>query len=280
MPAADVDLRASISRFVFREMPTIDGYLESQDALIIAALLQEQQRRGFGGSIVDIGVYFGRSYFLFRKLAAPDTKVVGVDLFGLDLNGSGADRYSIFLDNGRRLGLPVDEESIIAADSTSLPASTILQKGGKAGFVSIDGGHSLSHVKADGELARKCLSDHGIMAFDDMHNPLWPEVTVGVADFIRASRGVFCVVGFSRFKSYLCRTEYRDLYTEVLASSPYLKFMEKKEVEYLGSRPLFLRVPIGNRILHALFQHLRLSRLSELAFSRRREHRSGDGVRA
>jgi hypothetical protein len=279
MPAEDFDRRASVSRFVFREMPAIDGYLEPQDALIIVALLEEQRRRGLGGSIVDIGVYCGRSYFLFRTAAGPDAKIVGIDFFDLDPEGRGGERYSTFLHNGRKLGLQVDEESIIAGDSTSLTASAILQGGGQAAFVSIDGGHGLGQVGADGELAKECLSEHGIVAFDDTHNPLWPEVTVALADFIRASGGTFCVVGFSRFKSYVCRTEYGGVYREVLLNSPYLTFMEKEEVEYLGSKPLFLRVPIGNRILHAVFRYLRLWRLSEHAFSRFRRHRSRAGAR-
>src|SRR6185312_8438431 len=212
MSSADAEAHASVRRFVFREMAAVDGYLEPQDSFIMAALLEEQQRNLLQGSIVDIGVYFGRSYFLFRKASAPGTKVVGIDIFDSDATGSSEDQYSVFLENGRRLGLPVDEGLIISGDSTRLPASAILQKGGKARFISIDGGHTLAHVKADGELASECLCNHGIIAFDDTHNPVWPEVTVGLADFIRRGGGSFCVVAFSRFKSYVCRAEYRDLY--------------------------------------------------------------------
>jgi hypothetical protein len=268
MSSADIERHASVRRFVFHDLTAIDGYLEPQDSFIIAALLEEQQRKLLEGSIVDIGVYFGRSYFLFRKASAPGTKVVGIDIFDSDATGSSEDQYSVFLENGRRLGLPVDEGLIISGDSTRLPASAVLQKGGKARFISIDGGHALSHVKADGQLASECLCDHGIIAFDDTHNPVWPEVTVGLADFIRNSRDAFCVVAFSRFKSYVCRAEYRDLYRDVLSNSPDLKFLEKEEVEYLGSTVMFLQVPVGNRILYELCQRVGLSGLSGLALSR------------
>ena len=167
MPAADADRHASFRHFVFRDLPGIRGYLEPQDALIISALLREQRNSHLAGCIVDIGVYFGRSYFLFRKIASPGTKVVGIDVFDSKSIGSETDQYSAFLDNGRRLGLPVDESLVLAGDSTILPAAVILQKCGKAAFVSIDGGHRLDQVKADAELASGCLADHGIEPVDE-----------------------------------------------------------------------------------------------------------------
>lgn len=266
MPPEGQDRHASLRRFIFRALPTIEGYLEPQDALIAACLLEEQQRNGLAGGIAEIGVYFGRSYFFFMKAAPPGEKVVGVDIFEPAEIGTKRDPYAAFLAHGARLGLAVDENRIIRADSRLLAASAIVEQCDRVRFFSIDGGHSLGHVKADSALASACLADHGVIAFDDAHNPLWPEVTIGISDFIRENRGAFCVVAFSRFKAYACRLKYRNFYRKALAGSPLLNCLGREEAEYLGSKALFLRVPMRNRLLHEAFQRLGLPTLAERAF--------------
>jgi hypothetical protein len=266
VPPDAPDHQASLRRFIFRELPTIEGYLEPQDALIAGCLLEEQRRNGLAGGIAEIGIYFGRSYFFFMKAAPSGEKVVGIDLFEPGETATQADPYAALLAHGARLGLPVDRDLIIRADSRLLAAPAITEQCGKVRFFSIDGGHSLGHVKADSALARACLADHGIIAFDDAHNPLWPEVTVGISDFIRENRGGFCIVAFSRFKAYACRLEFRGLYRRVLMDSPFLDCLGKEEAEYLGSKALFLRVPMRNRLLHEAFLRLGLPAIAERAF--------------
>lgn len=262
----DTARHASVKKFIFHNLPKITGYLDPQDALVFATLVEGQQRSRITGGIAEIGVYFGRSYYLLRTVSSPETNIVAVDIFDSNAIGSDSDQYSTFLQNGRRLQMPVDENLVITADSTTLSPAEIVERCGPVRFFSIDGGHSLDDVKADSNLASACLSDDGIIAFDDAHNPRWPEVTIGVSDFIRRNEGKFSVLAFTRFKAYVCRVQHQSFYRDVVMNAPNLACLDKEEVEYLGSKAIFLQVPAKRRILYEMFQRLRLPSLAERAF--------------
>jgi Methyltransferase domain len=250
--------KADIRRFIFRKLARIDGYLEPQDAFVFTALVRGQELAKIAGGIAEVGVYFGRSYFLLRRVASPDTKIAAIDLFDSHAIGSQVDQYSQFLENGRSLSLPVDERLVIAADSTTLLPGAILEKAGKIRFFSIDGGHAIGNVKSDSALAKECLCDSGVIAFDDVHNPRWPEVTIGLSDFIRENDGKYSVIAFTRFKAYVCESDQLSFYRHVLLDSPILRPLERDEIEYMGSKALFLHVSVKRRILYEIFQRLRL----------------------
>jgi hypothetical protein len=195
-------MKADLRKFIFDDLQTVEGYLDPPDALVFLSLLQAQSDKGLNGGVAEIGVFYGRSYFLFKKLCNGGDKVLAIDLFDIDQQTSGGvTQYSRFLENGERLGLPVDENLIITGDSTKLPASEITDKVGRIRFFSIDGGHMLNHVVSDSVLAMDTLADHGIIAFDDTFNPAWPEVTVGVSDFLRSRKDEFAAFCMTKYKT-------------------------------------------------------------------------------
>ena len=165
-------MNSALRKFIFHDLHTVEGYIDPPDALVFLSLLQGQNNGGFAGGIAEIGVFYGRSYFLFRKIVGEKSKIVAIDLFDIGEGGNGElPQYARFLANGRRLGIPVDEDLIITGDSTQLQAKEIVERAGRIRFFSIDGGHMLSHVAADSGLAMASLAGHGIIAFDDTFNP-------------------------------------------------------------------------------------------------------------
>ncbi|MDT9121787.1 hypothetical protein RSW84_30500, partial [Escherichia coli] len=77
--------------------------------LVFKALLQAQTRHHLQGGMAEIGVYYGRSYFLLRRFAQTKEKVLGVDLFEMDPPEDGSlDQYDRLMENGRRLGFAMD----------------------------------------------------------------------------------------------------------------------------------------------------------------------------
>lgn len=260
-------MKSSIRKFIFHDLQMIDGYIDPPDALVFLTLLERQKDRHLDGAIAEIGVYYGRSYFLVRKIAGAEEKILGIDLFDIGETADGKKpQYSRFLENGRKLGLPVDEDLIIAGDSTRLSPSQLIEKAGRVRFFSIDGGHMLEHVVADSGLAREALADHGVIAFDDTFNPAWPEVTVGLADFLRACNGALSAFCMTKYKTYVCRSEYRDLYREIIANSPNLTAFDHIETEFLGAPVTRLHNPIRRRMVYEFMMRTGMSALSERAY--------------
>jgi len=256
---------AAIRKFIFHDLQTIEGYIDPPDALVFLAILQHQALAGFEGAIAEIGVYYGRSYFLFRRICGDEQRIVAIDLFDLDSATKGSAQYLQFVENGRRLGLPVLEDLVIKGDSTLLKPADIFAKVGPVRFFSIDGGHMLHHVMSDTHLAADTLTDHGIIAFDDTFNPTWPEVTVGVADFLREQQGEFAVFCITKYKTYVCRRAFHAEYSRAIAASPDLAAFEHVETEFLGSKAARLENPMRRRLVHQLLVRSGMSVFSERA---------------
>lgn len=257
----DTDIR----KFIFDDLQAIDGYIDPPDALAFFSLLQSQETGGLTGGIAEIGVFYGRSYFLLRKIAGPREKILAIDLFTLPQDGH-TSQYDRFVENGRRLGLPVDENLIVRGDSTQLWAADITGRVGKVRFFGIDGGHMLRHVLADGRLAMDSITEHGIIAFDDTFNPAWPEVTIGLADLLRDSGGAFCAFCMTKYRTYVCRREFHGFYRQVIANAEHLTAFDHVETEFLGTEATRLHNPMKRRMAHELMNRLGMRAFSEKVY--------------
>lgn len=260
-------MNSSLRKFIFSDLQTIDGYIDPPDALVFMTLLQSQMGKHFGGGIAEIGVYYGRSYFLMRKICGERQPILAIDLFDMNEGEDGQPlQYQRFVENGRRLGLAVDQDLVIRGDSAALRPSELMDKVGPIRFFSIDGGHMLHHVMSDSALATGALADHGIIAFDDTFNPAWPEVTVGVSDFLRQQEGRYTAFCMTKYKTYVCRSEFHALYQEAILSAPDLAAFEHVETEFLGSNAVRLHNPMGRRMVYELMNHAGMRALSERVY--------------
>ncbi|MFD1745705.1 class I SAM-dependent methyltransferase [Rhizobium helianthi] len=254
-------------KFIFQSLSTIEGYIDPPDALVFQALLHCQQQRQMAGALAEIGVFYGRSYFLMKQLSKGHSPILAIDLFDLDEDRAGEpQQYQRFLDNGRQLGLPVDETNVIRGDSCSLTPDAILSRVGPVRFFSIDGGHHLHHVASDAALALECIAPHGIIVFDDTFNIAWPEVTVGVADFLRQHADTLCCFCVTKYKTYVCHRSWRDFYVETIRQAKQLSALERSEIEFLGSSIIKLHTPLGRRVMFEIMRRSGLGSLSGRAF--------------
>jgi len=255
-----------LRKFIFRDLQTIEGYIDPPDALVFLSLLRAQKKSGLEGGIAEIGVFYGRSYFLLKKISEGD-RILAIDLFDLCQTPDAAPtQYARFIANGRRLGLAVDEELVIRGDSTLMRADEIILKVGRTRFFSIDGGHTLQHIAADSRLATDTLADHGIIAFDDTFNPAWPEVTVGVADFLRDRNDMFSTFCMTKYKTYVCRNEFHEFYLQAIAEAPDLLAFDHVETEFLGAKVTRLHNPISRRMVYELMMRSGMRALSERVY--------------
>ena len=260
-------MNSSLRKFIFHDLQTVEGYIDPPDALVFLSLLQAQKQQGMGGGIAEIGVFYGRSYFLLKKISDDSDKVLGIDLFDIGQAADGsAMQYRRFIENGQRLGIPVDEDLIIKADSTQLQAEEIIAKIGPPRFFSIDGGHMLDHIAADSTLAMDTLADHGVIAFDDTFNPAWPEVTVGVADFMRQQKSAFSTFCMTKYKTYVCRSQFHDFYYNAITEASDLLAFRHVETEFLGSKVARLHNPMSRRMVYELMIRSGMRKFSERVY--------------
>jgi hypothetical protein len=257
---------ADIRKFIFHDLRTIKGYIDPPDALVFLTILQHQAAADFGGAVAEIGVYYGRSYFLLRRICGDQQPIVAIDLFDIDETSGRSEQYARFVENGRQLGLPVQEDLVVKGDSTLLVPTDLSAKAGPFRFFSVDGGHMLHHVASDSSLAADTLADHGVIAFDDTFNPTWPEVTVGVADFLREQRGEFAAFCITKYKTYVCRQSFHADYSAAIATSADLSAFDHVETEFLGSKAIRLENPMRRRLVHQLLVRSGMSIFSERAY--------------
>ncbi|MGA1833514.1 class I SAM-dependent methyltransferase [Rhizobium wenxiniae] len=260
-------MNGDIRKFIFKDLQTVEGYIDPPDALVFMALLQAQSAHALSGGIAEIGVFYGRSYFLFKKVCGTSEKILAIDLFDIDQKaGETVTQYRRFIDNGERLNLPVDQDLVISGDSTQLRPDEIVGKIGHTRFFSIDGGHMLHHVSADSMLALSTLAPHGIIAFDDTFNPAWPEVTVGVTDFLRERQHELATFCMTKYKTYVCRKQFHDFYRRVIDDAADLRAFDHVETDFLGSKAVRLHNPIARRMVYEMMVRSGMRALSERVY--------------
>lgn len=225
---------AQVNRYIFGGMQGVKGYLSVEDALIIAAILSGQSRQGLGGGMAEIGVFYGRLLFLLLTMKAEDERVFAGDLYDIDVTPEGSGQLRTVLATAQRLGLPLGENDVWAGDSCALDPELITRRAGPIRFFSVDGGHELHHVANDAALADRALADHGVICFDDFCSVEWPEVSLGVFDFLRKHRGAYAAFCVSTRKLYVCRAAHKAFYAAVVREAPALRKLLRPATRILG----------------------------------------------
>lgn len=242
---------SALRRFILRDLRSVKGYLDPADAFLFLSVLEGQSQGKKSGGLAEIGVYYGRSFFLLRKMAKDGEQVLGIDTFDIGGMEDGLPvQMRAFMAYGKKIGMAVDREQIICGDSTKLLPESVLSKVGPVRFFSIDGGHLLGHVRADSVLARDSLAEFGVIAFDDSFNPEWPEVTIGIIDFLRANEDTHSVFCITDKKTYVCKRSFLDFYKGMVRSSPHLRPFEISNVEILGTPAVRVHHQIKRRIAY------------------------------
>lgn len=177
------------------ELETISGWLEPEEALLLAKLASEVQN----GRVVELGSYQGKSTVALARSISPGSRVIAVDTFrgspehqpgaayfdAATLDAEGAvDTLPILLANLRRFGLEARVE-IWRADSAA--AATRMRK--PVGLLFVDADHLYARICDDLAAWLPLLSPGGIVVLHDVGE--WPGPTRAAADLL--DRG-FCRV--------------------------------------------------------------------------------------
>jgi predicted O-methyltransferase YrrM len=160
-------------------------------------LLEHQLRQGICGPLLEIGVYYGKSAAMLA-MHARSTE----DLYLIDSTD--------FLNHAKetiaKAGAP---NPVYLKVKSSDPAVWELSNTHNRRFrwIHIDGGHKGSTVANDLALVNELLSECGVICLDDFLNPMYPQLTHVVCNFVEAHRDELqmFLCGFN--KAYVARPE-------------------------------------------------------------------------
>lgn len=192
----------------------VPGWFNILDKLLFETLLESQAPLTGDGTLVEIGVYLGRSAVVMGAHKRPDERFVVVDLFGSD-----AELGSTPEDEANRRENKIDYptlnrqqfEANYLALHPELPevvaglSSTIIDhvQPGTARFVHVDASHMYDKVAADISNTRTMLLPEGVVVLDDFraqHTPgvaaaTWEAVAQGLRPFALTERKMYATWG-------------------------------------------------------------------------------------
>jgi hypothetical protein len=225
-----------------RNLPAIEGMILPSSAYISGALAHIQTRNGYGGNVVEIGVYHGKHLAGLATSLRPGEKAIAVDIFeDQELN---QDRRT-YAEGGFETALrsltqdafeknmstycPEASVRIFNRSSLEISASDLMVDGEKVRFFSVDGGHTREVLLNDLRLAEETLAPHGIVSIDDIMNEDWPGVITGTVQYFDGDTNLRPVAFIAN--KLLCAFQpfadfYRDILQEIAPRSLHMRNVE------------------------------------------------------
>ena len=203
--AARIDASAILER-----QRTIDGYFLDESAAIWCFLLQEQHVtwswEGLtSGDYLEIGVFKGKSASVLAEYA----RAFGNALVAVDPVILPETRATLDAIGARVEYLPIRSEHLMTHDYVRRHARGVA-------FAHIDGMHRFAAVQGDLRACEELLSDFGVIAVDDFHTDLYPQIPAAVYRYLYSgvSDLSMFLVGFN--KVYLCRNVAKAFFKKVV----------------------------------------------------------------
>lgn len=167
----------------------VQGFLHEPAARAFAALLKVQEEAAVRGALAEIGVFHGLSFIGLARASRAGERVLAVDPFASP-EGSFRGEFQANL-QARLTGEQLGRVKILEARSEALNARdwcAALQS--PARLVHIDGMHRRDAVLHDLALATAWIAPAAVVVFDDFLHDLYPDVTTGVIDGLRATNKI------------------------------------------------------------------------------------------
>ena len=239
---------------------SVSGWLARSDAELFQALLTVQVERNIVGAVAEIGVHHGKS-FIPMAMSNGGQRSYAIDIFGrqeLNIDASGSGDKQRLLANLQRFGVATDGITIDQRLSTTVQPEEIEARVGKVRFFHIDGGHHLEAIVNDLYLAEAVMLPEGIIAVDDVFRPEWPEVSMGLFNYLAGKKRDFIpfAVGFN--KTYLCERAAAESYRSHLLKHDFLSMYLTKRYKVSQDEILIFQVyplpewGLKNRVLNYL----------------------------
>lgn len=251
---AFIDMNSQIRNYLRKDINSVEGYISVLDAHVFGELVTAQSGMSISGSLAEIGVHCGKSFFILHLGRAEGEKAIAIDLFeddNLYTGRQGIDRGRRFVRNFTRLKFDVGDEEMWKGSSHDITAEALRERAAPIRFFSIDGGHRYDDVVNDLDLAAGSLHEKGVIAADDFSNFLWPEVGAAVCDWLRANPG-FRAFAITPVKLYICRSEAAAMYRTLIEEIGGRLESNVGEIDLFGSTAWGLESPLKVRVASAI----------------------------
>ena len=222
----------------------IDGYMSPQSPTLFFYCHRLQEQFDVRGSLVEIGVFKGKSLLVMDALVREGESLLAIDIFDSSVKKGRSEREELRLAAERNI-----EQHAINKDKIILKARDSLRMSGrdivdiieeKARLIHIDGNHRMPYVLHDLELAAECLADGGIVVLDDFFIITWSEVTEAYFRYVHSGRNTIAPFAFGFGKLYLCGITHQKTYHAEFKNLAREKFMVMPSV-LSGHNISFLR---------------------------------------
>jgi hypothetical protein len=240
---------------IWKRIEPIEGWLQFPAADFSWRLIRAQHARAVGGCILEIGVHKGRYLALLAAAARGTGKAIfGIDGFFSAYHVEMEERWvpsarQTMIDNVNRVAPGKGRLEIIKRNTNDLSPRDLRQLlGDRISFASVDGGHDAHDVYNDMRIVAPLLADGGVIAADDVFNPIVPGVAEGVCRFLESRKGrklaAFATCGN---KLYITSVDWHAVYLAlskaILANGqqPYLERARRRNAEAraIGFAPNF-----------------------------------------
>jgi hypothetical protein len=170
----------------------IEGWLTDEAADLTARLVHFQRGLGNRTGILELGVYKGKYLAFLAAIHRPNLiPIVGIEGFlarlGEPLATTDRAAAEIVIRENVRSMLQADAAVVLFGGLTRQIDMTAVKSQCPLGysFISVDAGHEADDLVTDMGIAVEVVSPIGIVAVDDMFNPMVPGVVEGVFRFFQ-----------------------------------------------------------------------------------------------
>ena len=163
----------------------VQGYLQETQATALHALLECQRQSSIGGSLVEVGVFLGKTLIGLVRNSLSHEYVFGID--PLQIGTQNLEPQLLRNLSANLTKAELGRVKIVRDLSTNLGARDWINVLGTAPrFVHLDGHHARSTILHDVSLAASWLPKGGLVVIDDFLNELHPDLTSGIIDALTA----------------------------------------------------------------------------------------------
>lgn len=196
--------------FIETKLDSVEGWLV-KDAAYFSYFLIKEQEKFTDGSILEIGVYAGKYLsLLYEASQGTNDEVLGVDIF------SGVSEQ-VVSDNIKTICGDNDRLKLLKKDSTLLSRDEILNAlGRQPRFISVDGLHTPNGVYSDLKLSESIIADFGVIAVDDLLNPLAIGVSNGFYKYFIEEKSELTPLVYTANKIFLCKNKHKEHYERII----------------------------------------------------------------
>lgn len=209
-------------------MDEIEGWFHPAAAVIIDSCNAWQKSNAWVGSIVEIGLWHGKSFKFLNGLAGRGERAIGIDI---ELKEQLRANLASF---------PRDQYVLLQRDSSTIsPQEMQAIAGAPIRMFHVDGHHSFAGASNDLALAFASTDRRGVIFLDDFFSPTLPAVTEAAFILHRDGRtNGFVPFALGGAKCFFAHSDFAESYKDACRRSAQPQVECTDLQDFLGGRAL------------------------------------------